>query len=153
MKSITAAAAVAASIASAPAVAENIEIRHSEAANVFVGKPDNFTGTAEVRLLMESNESTRSNVALVDFAPTARTTWHSHPAGQMLLVTAGTGWIQEDGKARRVIKGGDVVWIPAGVKHWHGATDKTPMSHVALTYMRDGKNVDWLEPVSDEQYR
>lgn len=153
MKNIAAAAAIAAGIATGPVGAESIEIRHSDEASSFAGKPDNFTGSADVRLLLEPNESTRSNVALVDFAPTARTTWHSHPAGQLLLVTAGTGWIQEDGKARREIKTGDVVWIPANVKHWHGATDKTAMSHVALTYMRDGKNVDWLEPVSDEQYR
>jgi quercetin dioxygenase-like cupin family protein len=71
----------------------------------------------------------------------------------LLIVTAGQGWVQEDGKERRVINPGDAVWIPAGVKHWHGATATSPMAHIALTYMKDGKNVDWLEAVSDEQYR
>lgn len=120
---------------------------------VVAGKPGNFTGNAEIRSLFPPNDSTRANVGLVDFAPGARTTWHTHPAGQLLIVTAGMGWIQEERQKRRVIESGDVVWIPSGVKHWHGATDTTSMSHVALTYMVDGKNVDWLEPVSDEQYR
>ncbi|MGF6261944.1 quercetin dioxygenase-like cupin family protein [Paraburkholderia youngii] len=153
MKHLLAAAASAAGIASTAAIADNIEIRHSAEVQVVTGKPGNFTGNAEVRPLFPPNDSTRANVGLVDFASSARTTWHTHPAGQLLIVTAGMGWIQEEGKERRVIESGDVVWIPAGVKHWHGATDTTSMSHVALTYMVDGKNVDWLEPVSDEQYR
>lgn len=74
-------------------------------------------------------------------------------SGQMLIVTAGQGWVQEDSKERRIINPGDVVWIPAGVKHWHGATTTSPMAHIAVSYMHDGKNVDWFEPVSDEQYR
>ncbi|MHA6908142.1 (R)-mandelonitrile lyase [Ralstonia pseudosolanacearum] len=152
MKHVLAAAASAASIASAPVAADSIEIRHSGDVQAVAGQPGNFTGNSEVRALLPPNESTRASVGLVDFAAGARTTWHSHPAGQLLIVTAGKGWIQEDGKTRRVIEAGDVVWIPTGVKHWHGATDKTAMSHVALTYMVDGKNVDWLEPVSDEQY-
>lgn len=72
---------------------------------------------------------------------------------QMLIITTGQGWVQEEGKERRVVNPGDVVWIPADVKHWHGATATSPMAHIALSYMQDGKNVDWLEPVSDEQYR
>jgi quercetin dioxygenase-like cupin family protein len=153
MKHVIAAAVSAASIASTPAVAENIEIRHSSEVQVVTGKPENFTGNAGVRGLLPPNDSTRANVGLVDFQPGARTTWHSHPAGQMLIVTYGTGWIQEEGNPRRTIEAGDVVWIPVGVKHWHGATDKTAMSHIALTYMKGDKNVDWLEPVSEEQYR
>lgn len=87
------------------------------------------------------------------FRPGARTAWHTHPAGQLLIVTAGKGWVQEEGKARQDIAPGDVVWIPAAVRHWHGATATSPMSHLAMTYMVDGKNVDWQEPVSDEQYQ
>ncbi|CAG9257767.1 Cupin 2 conserved barrel domain protein [Paraburkholderia unamae] len=153
MKHVLAVATTAAGIASSAAVADSIEVRHSAEVQVLAGKPGNFTGNAAVRSLLPPNDSTRANVGLVDFAPRARTTWHTHPAGQLLIVTAGMGWIQEEGQERRVIEFGDVVWIPSGVKHWHGATDTTSMSHVALTYVVDGKNVDWLEPVSDEQYR
>ncbi|MBN3851802.1 cupin domain-containing protein [Paraburkholderia sp. Ac-20340] len=153
MKHAFAAAASAASIASTAAMGSGIEIRNAAEVAVVAGKPDNFTGNAGVRPLLPPNDSTRASVGLVDFAPGARTTWHSHPAGQLLIVTAGMGWIQEANKERRVIESGDVVWIPADVKHWHGATDTTAMSHVALTYWADGKNVDWLEAVSDAQYR
>jgi quercetin dioxygenase-like cupin family protein len=154
MKNILAAAAVtAAGITSGAAPAESIEIRHYGGSLSNVGAPDNFTGHAVINPMYPPNDFTRSTVGLVDFSPGARTTWHTHPAGQMLIVTAGMGWVQENGQSRRVIEPGDVVWIPAGVKHWHGATKKTSMSHIALTYVADGKNVDWLEPVSDEQYR
>jgi quercetin dioxygenase-like cupin family protein len=153
MKKLIAAAVSVVSIASTPAIADSIEIRHSSEVQIVTGKPENFTGNAGVRAMLPPNEFTHASVGLVDFAPGARTTWHSHPAGQMLIVTSGTGWIQEEGKPRRVIEAGDVVWIPVGVKHWHGATDRTAMSHIALTYMKGDKNVDWLEPVSEEQYR
>jgi quercetin dioxygenase-like cupin family protein len=103
--------------------------------------------------LFPATDATRSTMGEVTFAPGARTAWHTHPAGQLLIVTTGKGWVQQQGEARREINSGDAVWIPAGVKHWHGATDKTAMRHIALSYMRDGKNVDWLEPVSDEEYR
>jgi quercetin dioxygenase-like cupin family protein len=90
---------------------------------------------------------------LVTFAPGARSAWHTHPAGQILIVTAGTGWVQEEGGEKREIKPGDVIWTPPGVKHWHGATATTSMSHIAITNMVDGWNVDWLEKVSQDQYR
>jgi quercetin dioxygenase-like cupin family protein len=154
MKNILAVAAVAAAgITSGMALAEPIEIRRNGESSSVIGAPDNFTGHAVINPMYPPNDFTRSTVGLVDFSPGARTTWHTHPAGQMLIVTAGMGWVQENGQSRRVIEPGDVVWIPAGVKHWHGATKKTSMSHIALTYVADGKNVDWLEPVSDEQYR
>jgi quercetin dioxygenase-like cupin family protein len=95
---------------------------------------------------------TRVTVGHVTFAPGARTAWHTHPAGQILIVTYGTGWIQQWGAERREIKPGDVVWIPPGVKHWHGGTATNGMSHMAIQEMVDGRNVDWLEKVSDEQY-
>ncbi|HEX2137480.1 MAG TPA: cupin domain-containing protein [Microvirga sp.] len=82
----------------------------------------------------------------------ARTAWHSRPAGQMLIVTAGKGWVQREDQARREIKPGDVLWIPAGIKPWHDATDTNGMSHIAVTYIRDGKNADWMELVTDREY-
>lgn len=82
----------------------------------------------------------------------ARSAWHTHPLGQTLIVTAGTGWTQEWGGEKQVIKPGDVVWCPPSVKHWHGATATTGMSHIAIQEVLDGKNVEWMEHVSDEQY-
>lgn len=153
MEKILAAAAIsAASVVSAQA--QSIEIRSNGSAPAVLGKiPDNFTGHAVISPLYPPTDITRASTGLVNFAPGARTVWHTHPAGQMLIVTAGQGWVQEEGKERRVINPGDVVWIAAGVKHWHGATTTSPVAHIALSYMNDGKNVDWLEPVSDEQYR
>jgi quercetin dioxygenase-like cupin family protein len=153
MKTILAAAAIgAAGIVSAQA--QTIDIHVNGSTPAVIGKtPDNFTGHAVISPLYPATETTRASTGLVNFAPGARTVWHSHPAGQMLIVTAGQGWVQEEGKERRVINPGDVVWIAAGVKHWHGATATSPMAHIALSYMKDGKNVDWLEPVSDAQYR
>lgn len=86
------------------------------------------------------------------FEPGSRAAWHTHPAGQVLIVTFGAGWVQEWGQPKREIKTGDVVWIEPGVKHWHGATDTTGMSHLAITEMVGGKNVDWMEKVTDEQF-
>ena len=90
---------------------------------------------------------------LVTFAPGARSAWHTHPAGQILIVTAGTGWVQEEAGEKREIKPGDVIWTPPGVKHWHGGTATMSMSHIAITNMVDGRNVDWLEKVNEDQYR
>jgi quercetin dioxygenase-like cupin family protein len=91
--------------------------------------------------------------AYVTFEPGARSAWHTHPAGQHLIVTSGVGWTQEWGGPVTETRTGDVVWCPPGVKHWHGAKPTTAMTHVALTGTAGGKNVDWLEKVSDEQYR
>ena len=90
--------------------------------------------------------------ALVTFEPGARTNWHTHPLGQLLIVTSGRGWTQCEGEARVEINAGDSIWCPPGHKHWHGATTETGMSHIAIQEMLDGKAVEWLEPVSDEQY-
>ena len=152
MKAIIAAAAMSV-LGTTQVSAESIEIRRNGQTPSVVGKADNFSGHAVVSPLLPPNESTCANLGQVDFAPGARTAWHTHPAGQLLIVTAGKGWIQEEGKARQDIGPGDVVWIPATVRHWHGATATSPMSHLAMTYMVDGKNVDWQEPVSDEQYQ
>ncbi|MNC65521.1 Cupin domain protein [compost metagenome] len=86
------------------------------------------------------------------FQPGARSVWHTHPLGQTLVVTAGMGWIQQENGEKIVIKPGDVIWTPPGVKHWHGATATTGMSHIAIQESLDGKNVEWLEPVTEAQY-
>lgn len=153
MKKILAAAAMSA-MGAVSASADGIEIRPNGGTPSVLGKtPDNFTGNAVITPLFPPNETTRANAGLVTFSPGARTTWHTHPAGQLLFITSGQGWVEEEGKARRTVNAGDVVWIAAGVKHWHGATDTSPMAHIAMTYVVNGKNVDWLEPVSDAQYR
>jgi quercetin dioxygenase-like cupin family protein len=91
--------------------------------------------------------------ATVTFEPGARTAWHTHPLGQTLIVTAGAGLVQSWGGPVQEIRPGDVVWIPPGIKHWHGAAATTGMTHIAITETLDGKTVDWMEKVSDEQYR
>lgn len=114
--------------------------------------PNNFTGNVRVDMLHAAKEPWRASAAYVTFEPGARTVWHTHPVGQTLVVTAGVGQVQRMGGPVETIRSGDVVWIPAGVKHWHGATPKTGMTHVAITETLGGKNVEWLEPVSDAQY-
>lgn len=89
----------------------------------------------------------------VTFEPGARTAWHTHPLGQTLIVTAGVGWAQVEGGPVEEIRPGDVIWFPANVKHWHGATPKTGMTHLAIVEKLDGKSADWMEKVTDEQYR
>jgi quercetin dioxygenase-like cupin family protein len=90
---------------------------------------------------------------IVTFEPSARTAWHTHPLGQTLIVTAGVGLVQSQGGPAQEIRPGDVVWIPPGVKHWHGAAATTGMSHIAFSEALDGQSVEWMEQVSDEQYR
>lgn len=117
------------------------------------GPAEYFTGNVRVSPLFSANPSTPVTGAYVSFEPGARSAWHTHPAGQHLIVTAGTGWTQEWGGAVTEIREGDVVWCPPGVKHWHGASSENPMTHIALTNTLNGKNVEWMEKVSDEQYR
>ncbi|GKX48637.1 (R)-mandelonitrile lyase [Pectobacterium carotovorum] len=131
---------------------QSIVVTPSGSTASIKGIPANFTGTVNIDLLLPSSLKTPSSSGLVTFSPGARTAWHSHPAGQMLIVTAGKGWVEREGEGRQILSPGDVVWIPAGVKHWHGATDITAMSHIAVTYVHDGKNVDWFEPVTDKKY-
>jgi quercetin dioxygenase-like cupin family protein len=90
---------------------------------------------------------------MVTFEPGARTAWHTHPLGQTLIITAGCGWAQCNGESIEEIRPGDVVWFPPGVKHWHGATPTTAMTHIAIQEKLNGKPVDWMEKVTDEQYR
>jgi len=135
---------------SAAAPAQQIT-RASERAST-VGAAENFTGRARVDPLFAPNETIHASLAYVTFDPGARSAWHTHPAGQRLLVTAGVGLTQEWGKSAQVIRPGDVVWCPPGVKHWHGATPDTAMTHLAMGASIDGKSVTWMEKVTDAQY-
>ncbi|WP_224369435.1 (R)-mandelonitrile lyase [Hyalangium versicolor] len=117
------------------------------------GPAANFTGSVVVTPLFAATEHTRASAASVAFQPCARSAWHTHPAGQTLVVTSGVGWIQEWGGSKREIRAGDVIWTPPGVKHWHGGTATSPMTHLAIQEHVNGKVVDWLEQVSEEQYR
>jgi len=117
------------------------------------GPTEYFTGNVRVSPLFPANPSTPVTGAYVTFEPGARSAWHTHPSGQHLIVTAGTGWTQEWGGPVTEIHEGDVVWCPPGVKHWHGASPGTAMTHIALTGTVNGKNVEWMEKVTDEQYR
>lgn len=131
---------------------EHISVTQSKAQVGAQAFPGNFTGNVSVTAFLNPSDKLAASGALVAFEARARTAWHSHPAGQTLFVTAGTGWVQEWGGKKIEIKQGDVVWTPPGVKHWHGGTAATPMTHVAIQGLIGGKNVDWMEPVTDSQY-
>ena len=116
------------------------------------GPEDYFTGTVRIDPLFQAEEPGRTSGAHVTFEPVARTAWHTHPAGQTLIVTFGRGRVQRDGGPVEEISQGDVVWFPAGEKHWHGADADTAMSHIAIQESIDGTPVTWLEKVSDADY-
>ncbi len=130
-----------------------ISITPTSSQKVIAGAPDRFTGTVRVQSLFDAKESARSSGGQVTFQPGARSAWHTHPLGQILIVTDGVGWVQQWGGPVQVIRKGDVVWIPAAVKHWHGATPTTTMTHIAFQEKLDDRAVDWLEKVTDDQYR
>jgi len=117
------------------------------------GPSDWFTGVVRIDRLFEAPEPARVAGASVTFEPGARTAWHTHPLGQTLVVTAGCGWAQRWGGPMEEIRPGDVVWFAPGEKHWHGASPETAMTHIALQEKLDGKTVEWMEQVSEEQYR
>ena len=100
-----------------------------------------------------ADDPSRTSGGKVTFEPGARSSWHTHPSGQILIVTDGTGWVQQWGGPIEEIRKGDVIWIPPGVKHWHGATPSTAMTHIAIQEQLNGKAVEWMEKVTDEQYR
>jgi quercetin dioxygenase-like cupin family protein len=116
------------------------------------GPAEFFTGNVRVDPLFTAPEPARSSGAYVTFEPCARSNWHTHPRGQTLIVTSGCGLVQSWGGPVTVIRPGDVVWCPPGEKHWHGAMPETAMTHIAMQEAKDGKVVDWMEPVTDEQY-
>jgi quercetin dioxygenase-like cupin family protein len=117
------------------------------------GPEDYFTGSVRIDPLFQTPEPARTSCALVTFEPGARSAWHWHPLGQTLIVTSGCGWVQSEGGPKVEIRPGDVVWCPPKERHWHGATSTTAMSHIAIQEALDGKVVEWMEKVSDEEYR
>jgi len=130
-----------------------MEIKRNGSRPSGKGPADYFTGTVRVDPLFEAPEPARVRGASVTFEPGARTAWHTHPLGQILIVTSGLGRVQRWDGPIEEIRPGDVVWIPPGEKHWHGATPTTAMTHIAIQEALNGKVVDWMEKVSDEQYR
>jgi 4-carboxymuconolactone decarboxylase len=132
--------------------AQELVITRAGSRAVRPGPASNFTGDVRVDRLFEARAPSQASGGSVTFAPGARTAWHSHPRDQILIVTAGIGRVQRWGDAVHEIRGGDVVRIPAGQKHWHGASPQQAMTHIAITEQRDGTVVEWMEPVSDQQY-
>ncbi|TCK74101.1 (R)-mandelonitrile lyase [Acidipila rosea] len=130
-----------------------MEIKRSGSQPSSIGPAEWFTGAVRIDQPFQGTAPARVGGAVVTFEPGARTAWHTHPLGQTLIVTAGCGWAQREGGAVEEIQPGDIVWFEAGEKHWHGATPTTGMTHIAIAEKLDGKAVEWLEQVSDEQYR
>jgi quercetin dioxygenase-like cupin family protein len=132
---------------------QTIRITRSGSQPSAKGSVEYFTGAVRIDSPFRGRDPARVGGGIVTFEPGARTAWHTHPLGQTLIVTAGAGLIQQWGSPVQEMKQGDVVWIPTGVKHWHGATATTGMAHIAIAERLDGKTSDWMEKVSDEQYR
>ena len=116
------------------------------------GPADYFTGDVRIDPLFEAPDPARARIASVTFEPGARSAWHTHPLGQTLIVTSGCGWVQSEGGLKVEIRPGDVIWCPPNEKHWHGATLTTAMTHIAIQEALDGKVVEWMEKVRDEEY-
>lgn len=131
---------------------EKIQITRGASQPARPAPADNFTGAARIDSSFQTNAPARMSGARVVFEPGARTAWHTHPLGQLLIVTAGTGRVQRWGDPVDEIRQGDVVWIPPGQKHWHGTAPNSSMTHIAIVERLDGKSVDWMEKVSDAQY-
>lgn len=131
----------------------DIEIKRNGSCPSQKGSQDWFTGTVRIDPLFQPQDPARTSAGQVTFEPGARTAWHTHPLGQTLIITAGLGWVQREGGPVEEVRPGDVVWFPPGLKHWHGASPTIAMTHIAVQESAGGKNVDWLEKVSDEQYR
>jgi quercetin dioxygenase-like cupin family protein len=130
-----------------------MEFKRTGAQPSAKGPAEWFTGTVRLDPLFSPYDPPRVSGALVTFEPGARTAWQTHPLGQTLTVTTGCGRAQRDGGPVEEIRPGDVIWFPPGEKHWHGATATIAMSHIAIQEKLDGKSVDWMEKVSDQQYR
>ena len=129
-----------------------MEIKRVGSQPSTAGPSEWFTGTVRIDPLLHAPEPAMVGCAFVTFEPGARTAWHKHPLGQTLIVTAGCGWVQREGAPVEEIRPGDLVWIAPGEKHWHGATRTTAMTHIAIQERLDGKAVEWMEHVSEEQY-
>lgn len=152
MKKIIAAASAAGVLANAAMADAAVQVTHLGSQASAVGLADFFTGAVRIDSPFKGSGTARISGATVTFEPGARTAWHTHPLGQTLIVIAGSGRVQHWEGPIQQIRQGDTVWIPPGVKHWHGASASTGMSHIAIAESLDGKVVDWLEKVSDAQY-
>jgi quercetin dioxygenase-like cupin family protein len=130
-----------------------MEIKRCGSQPSATGPAEYFTGMVRIDPLFTVPDPARVACAMVTFEPGARTAWHTHPLGQTLIVTSGCGWAQRKGGPVETIRPGDIIWFPPGEKHWHGASATTAMTHIAIQERQDGKTVDWLEHVSDAQYR
>jgi quercetin dioxygenase-like cupin family protein len=130
-----------------------MDIRRNGSRPSTRGPEDYFTGSVRVDPVFQVGDPVRLNAGNVTFEPGARTAWHTHPLGQTLIIMAGLGWVQTEGGPIEEVRPGDVVWFPPGEKHWHGATPTTSMTHIAVQESFNGKAVDWMEKVSDAQYR
>ncbi len=131
---------------------KQVKIQRSGSQPSRPGPEEYFTGKVRIDAPFAGSEPARVGGATVTFEPGARTAWHTHPLGQTLIVTQGRGWIQLWGKEIQEMNQGDIVWIPEDVKHWHGATPDTAMTHIAIAESLNGSPVDWMEKVSDAQY-
>jgi quercetin dioxygenase-like cupin family protein len=131
----------------------DIDIKRNGSRASQKGSSDWFTGSVRVDPLFQAPDPGRVGAGQVTFEPGARTAWHTHPLGQTLIVTSGLGWVQREGGPIEEVRPGDVVWFPPGLKHWHGASPTTAMTHIAVQETLGGSNVDWMEKVSDQQYR
>lgn len=151
LTSTIAVAAIAAESAQRSA-ADQLSVLRSGSQPPTKGSHDLFTGSVRIESQFRRDEPARVTGATVTFEPGARTAWHSHPLGQTLIITAGSGRVQQWSGAVIEVKQGDVVWTPPNVKHWHGATPTERMTHIAIQERLDGKNVTWMEQVTDEQY-
>jgi quercetin dioxygenase-like cupin family protein len=130
-----------------------MDIKRSGARSPEKPPTDYFHGAVRLDRLMKAPDPARVEVVHVAFAPGARTAWHTHPLGQTLYITSGRGWVQQWGGPVEEVVAGDAIWFPPGEKHWHGATSTDPMTHLAVQEVLDGKAADWLEQVSEAQYR
>src|SRR3954467_3247718 len=130
-----------------------MEIKRAGSQASMKGPADWFTGNVRIDPLFQAPDPALVQGASVTFEPGARTAWHTHPLGQTLIVTGGCGWVQREGGAVEEIRPGGVVWCPPGERHWHGASATTAMTHVAIQEKLDGKAVEWMEQVTDQQYR
>jgi quercetin dioxygenase-like cupin family protein len=131
---------------------EPMKITRSNSQASRKGPAEYFTGSVRVDSPFQGSAPARIGGAFVTFEPGARTAWHTHPLGQTLIITAGCGWVQTEGTPRDEVHPGDIVWIPPGEKHWHGAAAAIGMTHIAIAEALDGKTVDWMEKVTDAQY-
>jgi quercetin dioxygenase-like cupin family protein len=153
MKAATLAALLLLSSAAASAqTSQTVTVARAASQPATTGSPDTFTGAVRVESRFQRNDPARAGGAIVTFEPRARTAWHSHPLGQTLIVTAGIGRVQQFGASVQEIRPGDVVWIPPGVKHWHGASSATAITHAAISEALNGRSVEWMEHVTDAEY-